>query len=331
MSSPLVVVLGASGFVGTALTRQFAGRDVRLRLVSRRRIVAPTGCRAEVETLASDLTQPGAVAEAVAGADVVIHLAAHIAGSSTWRVAEGDTSAKRVNLGVMHEVIAALRGREEPPVVVFAGSISQLGEPRGPLITGREPDEPVTEYDRHKLAAERALNEATAGGLVRGITLRLPTLYGQGIGPSSLERGVLAAMMRRAFSGQPLTMWHDGSVARDLLCVDDAARAFVAAIDNADALAGRPWLIGTCVATPMGSAFHAVASLVSEVTGEPVVPVVQVEPEHAVTTDLLDFVVGTTEFGSVTGWAPRVELTSALRGAAETMHAERAPAPVSVS
>ncbi|GAA4024792.1 hypothetical protein GCM10022247_56520 [Allokutzneria multivorans] len=329
MSSPLVVVLGASGFVGTALTRQFAGRDVRLRLVSRRRIVAPTGCRAEVETLASDLTQSGAVAEAVAGADVVIHLAAHIAGSSTWRVAEGDTSAKRVNLGVMHEVISALSGRRTPPVVVFAGSISQLGEPSG-LITGGELDSPVTEYDRHKLAAERALNEATADGLVRGVTLRLPTLYGQGIGPSSLERGVLAAMMRRAFSGQPLTMWHDGSVARDLLCVDDAARAFVAALDHADALAGRAWLIGTCVATPMGSAFHSVASLVASVTGEPAVPVVQVEPEHAVTTDLLDFVVGTKEFGNVTGWAPRVELSSALRGAAETMHAERTPAPVAV-
>lgn len=319
---PLVVVLGASGFVGTAVTRELVERPIRLRLVARRDIAVPAGGLAEVEACSRDLTAPGELAAAVADADVVIHLVAHIKGASTWRVTEDDAAAERVNLGLMHDLLAAFRAarrRQPPPVVVFAGAMSQVGKQSGGLVDGSEQDEPATEYDRQKLAAELALRAATAEGLVRGITLRLATVYGQGAGPCALERGVVAAMMRRAFAGQPLTMWHDGTVARDLVCVDDVARAFVAAVDHADALAGRHWLIGTGQSTLVGDLFSTIAEVVSAHTGLPPVPVVQVRPENAEAGDLLDFVVGSSAFADLTGWSPRVSLREALSRAAAAM------------
>jgi len=324
---PLVVVLGASGFVGTAVVREFVKRPVRLRLVARREIAVPDGL-AEVETRSSDLTAPGEIAAAVAGADVVIHLLAYIKGPATWRVAEGDTGAERVNVGLMNDLIDALRvaeRRQQPPVVVFAGAVSQVGKAAGARVDGREHDEPASEYDRQKLIAERALAAATADGVVRGSTLRLPTVYGQGTDRCSLERGVVAAMMRRAFLGEPLTMWHDGTVARDLVCVDDVARAFVAAVDHADALAGRHWLIGSGQPTLVGDLFADIANVVSAHTGRPPVPVVQRQPDQADASDLVDFVVGSSAFGDVTGWSPQVSLHEALRRAAAA-RAELTPA-----
>ncbi|WFE40987.1 NAD-dependent epimerase/dehydratase [Micromonospora sp. WMMD998] len=327
-SKQLVTVLGASGLLGTAITRQLARRPVRLRLVGRRCPVAPAGHRGEVETRAVDLTEPGAVADAVAGADVVVHLVAHMGGAGTWRVAATDPTAERVNLGLVHDLIGAVRAQRPhtPPVVLFAGSMSQAGRSAGRL-DGTEPDRPLTAYDRHKLAAEQAIEEAHREGLLRGATLRLATLYSQGSDASALDRGVVASMTRRAFAGQPLTMWHDGSVTRDLLCVDDAAAAFLAAMDRPEPVVGRHWLVGTGQATSVAELFRAIAAAVARQSGRDQVPVVSVPPaEHSMPTDLLDFVLDPSAFQRATGWRPAVALPDGLRGMAAAVGRELAAA-----
>lgn len=324
----LVVVLGATGFVGTAVAARLVDRPVRLRLVGRRTAPVPAGGIADVEVVTADLTAPGAVAAAVAGADAVVHLVAHIAGESTWRVQAGDTVAHRVNVGSVAELVAALDAdrRPVPPAVVFAGSLSQVGRPTGPLVTDTEPDDPQTTYDEHKLAAEHLLADATERGVLRGATLRLATVYGRGGGPVAPERGVVAAMLRKAIAGEPLTLWNDGAVARDLVNVDDVAAAFVTAIDHADVLAGQRWLIGTGVATGVGALFARIAAVVAELTGRPPVPVVRLDSEYAGSSDAVDLVCGSTAFGEATGWAPEIGLDEGLRGAATAFLPAAAPA-----
>ncbi|TVT54691.1 NAD-dependent epimerase/dehydratase [Amycolatopsis rhizosphaerae] len=322
------VVLGASGLLGTAITRELAARPGRLRLVGRREPVVPAAPRAEVEVHRADLTEPGELARAVAGADAVVHLVAHTTGAGQWRSAENDRAAERVNLGLMRDLIEVLRAQEAatPPAVVFAGSTSQVGRPSAPVLDGSEPDRPITEYDRHKLAAERALEAATAAGVVRGCTLRLGTLFTQGAVPGSLDRGVVATMMRRALAGLPLTMWHDGSVRRDPICVDDVASAFVAALDHADTLAGRHWLIGTGRAVTVRDLFTAIAAAVAELTGKPPVPVECVAPPaESIAGDLVDFVADPSAFRTATGWSARIPLPDALARMASSFAAEGSP------
>ncbi|WP_327000806.1 NAD-dependent epimerase/dehydratase family protein [Dactylosporangium sp. NBC_01737] len=312
---PLIAVLGASGLVGTALTRRLADRPVRLRLVGRRPAVVPPGARADVEVRAVDLTAPGALAAAIDGADVVIHLVAFIEGPSSWRVAADDPVAEKVNLGLVHDLIDAVRAqqRPRPPLVLFAGSMSQAGRSSLPRIDGTEPDAPLTAYDRQKLAGEQALEAAHADGLLRGVTLRLATIYSQGTDPVGLDRGVAASMVRRAIAGQPLTVWHDGTMLRDLLCVDDAADAFVAAIDHAEALEGRHWLIGTGVGISIADLFGTIAKVVSTHTGQPPVPVVPVPPAaHSMPTDAIDFVLDPSAFCAAAHWTPRIGLSDGL-------------------
>lgn len=323
---PLIVVLGASGLLGTAVARVLADRPVRLRLVGRRPTGVPPGGRAEVEVRTVDLTGEGALAAAVDGADAVLHLVIHSAGPGTWRVADGDTAAERINVGLLTSLIEHFRRRPpaRPPVVIFAGSMSQAGRAASGRIDGTERDEPLTVYDRQKLAAEQALEAATAQGLVRGITLRLATLFSRGSDPSHLDRGVVAAMARRALAGQPLTMWHDGTVTRDLLCVDDAAAAFAAALDHAGALTGHHWLVGSGQATSIADLFTAIAKAAAAHTGRPPVPVVSVAPApHSVPSDLVDFVLDPTRFRSVTGWEIQVPLSDAIEQAVVAIAGEQ--------
>ncbi|MFJ9775871.1 NAD-dependent epimerase/dehydratase family protein [Kitasatospora sp. NPDC101157] len=310
---PLVAVLGASGYLGSAVAAELAARPLRLRLVGRRRCAPPADAAASVETREVDLTAPGEAARAVADADAVVHLVAHTTDAANWRAAELDPHAERINVGLMRSVVEALRAQHRPgrrpPTVVFAGSVSQVGR-SGP-VDGSEPDEPVTVYARQKLAAERLLTAATAEGLLRGVSLRLPTVYGRGPGPQG--RGVVLAMTHRALAGEPLTLWGTGAVERDLLHVADAARAVAACLDHADELAGRHWPVGTGDPVTVAQLFTAIARSVAARTGRPPVPVRCVEPPRTATeTDARGTVVDSSAFRSVTGWRPRMPLRQAL-------------------
>jgi nucleoside-diphosphate-sugar epimerase len=257
------------------------------------------------EALAADLTGPGELARAVAGADAVVNLAAAIAGPATWRVDPDDRGAARVNEDLPAELVRLLACRTGPPaVLVLAGSTTQAGTPDVPVLDGTEPDRPVTAYDRQKLGSERRLLAAVRTGRLRGTCLRLPTVVGCSPGAAGIGRGVLAAMVRRALAGEPLSLWGDGAVRRDFLDVADAAAAFVAAVEHADAVSGRPWVVGTGVGTSLRSAFGTVAVAVAAATGRPPVRLVAVPPPAAATAvDRHSTVVDPAAFHARTGWA----------------------------
>lgn len=313
---PLVAVLGASGFLGSAVSARLSRQRVRLRLVSRRLPARPPG-PAPVERLSRDLTDPRQVRESVTGVDAVLPLVLY-AGRGTWRLAGDEPVAEQVNVGVVRAVLAALaqqprRAGRLAPVLLFPGSTSQVG-PGPEHIDGTEADRPVTGYDRQKLAAQRAVEAATAEGVVRGVTLRLPTVFGPGRAPGVIDRGVVSTMMRRALAGEPLTVWADGAVRRDLLFVDDVADAFALALDRAGALAGRHWPLGSGQGTTLRELFTAIAVLAGERTGTPPVAVESVPPPaDASEMDLRSLVVDSSAFREMTGWQPRTPLSEALR------------------
>ncbi|OKH96180.1 NAD-dependent epimerase/dehydratase family protein [Streptomyces uncialis] len=310
---PLVTVLGASGYLGSVLTALLADLPVRLRAVARRPSPVPARTTADVEVRTADLTDATSLAAAVADADVVLHLSKHSGG---WRDAEGNPQSEPINVGVMRGIVRVMGGRTAagpPPVVVFAATTSQVGLPPEHPMDGSEPDRPETVYDRQKLAAERMLLAASAEGVLRGVSLRLPTVFGRSPLSAVPDQGVVSTMIRRALAGEPLTMWHDGTVLRDLVPVEDAAGAFLAAMRRPDALAGRHWLVGTGRQDPLGTVFRTVAESVAAHTGRPPVPVTSVEPPaNAPVIDFLSTTIDPAPFRLASGWSARTGLRDAV-------------------
>jgi nucleoside-diphosphate-sugar epimerase len=318
--APVVAVLGASGFVGSAVAGELAARGMRVRAVARR---SGGDAPPNVERWVADLTDAGALRDAVAGADCIVHTVAFTAEGRAWRVAADDTAAERVNVGLLRDVVHAVYDTGTQPTVVLAAAASQVGRPPAERGDGTESDRPTTAYDRQKLAAEQVLKDATAAGIVRGIALRLPTVYGWGAHSATAGKGVVAAMIRRALAGEPLTMWHDGSVRRDLVFVDDIARAFGAALDKTDRLAGGHWLLGSGRGEPLGTVLGLVAEVVAERTGGPPVPVLSVPPpDYAEPDDFRSVEIDPSAFHTITGWRAEVPLREALvRTVARMAHA----------
>ncbi|WP_409491146.1 NAD-dependent epimerase/dehydratase family protein [Amycolatopsis sp. cmx-11-12] len=306
-----ITVLGASGFVGSAVTRALARQPIRLRAVARRRFTPAPG-QAEITVAAADLTDRAALADAVAGSDAVVFL---LLADGGWRAAETE-EAERVNVGVMRDLIDVIGGTGgTPPLVVYGGAASQVGVPPREPIDGSEPDHPATPYDKQKLTAEQLLKDATTDGRVRGISLRLPTVFGEATAPdANHDRGVVSAMARRALEGQALTIWGDGTVRRDLVHVEDIAAAFTAALATPDPLVGGHWLLGAGRGDQLGEVFRLVARELSERTGQDPVDVTCVEPpSHAPETDLRSVTIDSTPFRAITGWRPEISLSEGVR------------------
>ncbi|WFG47194.1 NAD(P)-dependent oxidoreductase [Pseudonocardia alni] len=313
-----VVVLGASGYLGSHVLRALLAAGHReVRAVARRPALVPPGSGIEVVT--ADLTEPGAAARALTGASAVIHLVADIdhTGGRGWRTAEGPAARDVPADPTLVAALAALAERRCPVPVVWSGSVTQVGTRSTARVDGSEIDRPETGYDRRKCRAERLLHDAGRAGRIRAVALRLPTLYG----PPAADGcpaggGVVAAMVRLALDGQPLTLWNDGRVTRDLLHVRDAGTAVVRGL-NAVA-SSRAWPVGGDCPVELGKLFAQIAAVVATVTRSRPVPIQRVPaPEFATAEDLRSIEVDSEAFRLATGWAPRVGLDEGLRATVE--------------
>src|SRR5262249_49344609 len=129
-------------------------------------------------------------------------------------------------------------------------------------------DNPCSVYDRHKLAAEMILREATAGGAVRACSLRLSNVYGYGGGSSVYaNRGILNIMMRRAGDGEPLTLYGNGAYLRDFIHIEDVVDAFLHAIATPDVCDGGHYLIASGHGHTLADAYAMIAEVAMERLG----------------------------------------------------------------
>lgn len=297
-----VTVLGASGYLGSAVSRLLLTRSCRVRLVSRtspHRTVRSSEHREDIDLCRIDLRQPGAVEYAVRDSDLVICLVADLESRHAWR-REEDPDAESVDLGVLERVIEC----SVPRSVLFA-STAALSNPGA--------DEARTPYELCKQRAERALLDATKHGVVRGVSLRFPSLVGVPQGASEPGMGAVRVFAERALSGQTIDLWASGDIRRNLLHVDDAASAVLAAVRHVDRIAGDNWDVGAAKGTPLAEIAELVADAAARITGQPPTPVVRVAPPTtAAAHDLTDGKLEVARFQAATNWTPRRSAATAI-------------------
>lgn len=300
LAGKTVVVTGASGFVGGALVRQLTAVGCSIIRVSRRRLApAPAPTSAVVTDVQADVTDR-ACWDRIGGADVIFHCAAQ----TSWAIAESDPEQNfRSTVLPMRFLVDSCRERRHRPIVVFAATATQTGVASRLPVNEDVPDRPLTVYCRHKLIAEGDLKIAAAEGVVRGVSLRLPNLYGPGARAASDDRDVVNRAIRAAMRGEALTVYGSGNYLRDYLFIDDAIDAFVAAATCAELLLGRHFVVATGQPRTVGDAFAAIATRVAAKCGHPVT--VTTDPARALAAiDQRHFVGDASRFMAATGWRP---------------------------
>ncbi len=225
------LVTGAGGFLGLALVRALAARGDAVRALVRRPSPALSATGAEV--VIGDATEPRAARTAVAGCEVVFHLAG-------LRRARDPAEFLRVNAGGTRVVLeAALEVAPRLSRFVLAGSLAAAGPSRTPLAEDA-PLRPVEPYGVSKAEAER-IALAFADRLPVAVA-RPPRIVGPGDRENLLFFRIAARGLALDLGDRPLSFIDVDDCARGLLLLADRPEArgeafFLASEERTTALA----------------------------------------------------------------------------------------------
>jgi nucleoside-diphosphate-sugar epimerase len=193
-----VLVTGATGFVGHSVVAALRARGYRVRALVRDPTRVPAAWVGHVEVVQAPGVDAGAaLAGAVAGCDIVVHLAgrAHVLREQSVHAAEQAFAATNVEGSRALARAAAAAGVR---LIVHASSVGAVTTAAAEPVTDRTVPGPDTAYGRSKLAAEQAVRVAVEGTATAAVSLRPPMMYGPGM------RGNPLRLFAHVSRGRPL-------------------------------------------------------------------------------------------------------------------------------
>jgi UDP-glucose 4-epimerase len=304
-----ILISGAAGYIGSALSQALNHTTCRLILLSRKKLnkYTPPKHRAECLSIQGDVSNRNTWLWVLKDVDYVFHLAAyeHKYGSIYNPNLDLEVNA----LSILH-LLEVCRQERLSPKIIFASSTNLFGMPSSLPVNENFPDNPLTIYAIHKLMAEKYLEYYTREFQQRTVTLRLANLYGPVPDREIATRIVLNRIIQKAVKGETLSLFRNHSCIRDYLFIDDAVNAFLSA-DSCHESAGQYFVIGSGVGYRISEVVNLVADRVAMRTKYR--PEVKIdEGVHIETVELRNFVSDTARFMQQTGWQAQVPLITGI-------------------
>ena len=246
-----VLLLGGSGFIGSALTKNLSagGRQVY--------VIGPDvpQTTSKAHYLQGRLDDPILLARTLPLCSTIIHVA-----SATTPGSSADHPTHELNnLAASLRLLEALHAYPKSHLIFFSSGGSLYGNPQRLPVHEDDPAAPLSYHGAGKLAMEAMLHAFRARG--QAVTILRPSnAYGPGQ-PLKSGFGLIRTMLEHVRYGTPLAIWGDGENVRDFIYIDDIVEACVRLLalphDNATYNLG----------SGEGHSINRVRDIVEQVTG----------------------------------------------------------------
>jgi nucleoside-diphosphate-sugar epimerase len=236
-----VLVTGGASFIGSHLVDSLVERRAQVRVVDDLSSGAVENIRHHltdrtIELLASDLREPGVARQAVAGVEVVFHLAADHGGRGYVDTHQADSAVNLMLDGLLFR--EALQAGVERIVYASSGCVypSYLQTDPAQLLYLNEaavgpPYDADNLYGWAKLMGELTLQAYHQEHGMKTASCRYFTVYG----PRAKENHAVIAMIAKAVIRQdPFEVWGTGEQIRNWTYVDDIVTGTLRAAETID-------------------------------------------------------------------------------------------------
>lgn len=291
-----VLVTGGAGFIGANLVRLLLDENHQVRVLDN----FSTGRRQyleglDLEVIEGNILDTETVAQAVAGMDGVVHLAAQTGVPGSLKDPYHD--CKTNVIGTLNVLEASRHAGVDR--FVFASSNAPLGRQEPPATEDKAPL-PIAPYGASKLAGEGYCLAYYGSWGLGTVVLRFANVYG----PYSVHKSsVVAKFFKDILVKGEITIHGDGQQTRDFVYVGDLARSIQLALESG--VQGEVFQ----VASGKETSISELATLVQELV---VAPYVEVQFGPLRQGDVCRNYSVVDKARRVLGWAPRVDLKKGL-------------------
>jgi nucleoside-diphosphate-sugar epimerase len=303
------LVTGGAGFIGSAIVHRLAADGETVRVLDDFSTGRKANLRglppARVKVQAGDLRRRADVAQAVRGAEYVLHLAAI---PSVPRSLKDPAATTAVN--VLGTVILLEEARKAGTVkrVVLASSSSVYGDaPTLPKVESM-PLLPLSPYAASKAAMEGYARAFSASHGLEATVLRYFNVFGPRQDPNGAYAAVIPRFFHAILRGQKPVVYGDGNQTRDFTFVDNVVEANLRA-------ARAPRAAGETLNVACGErvTILGLASMIAETLGTTTAP--RLEPGRA--GEVRHSLADVDRMETVLGFRPPVDLRRGLALAAD--------------
>ncbi len=217
-----ILVTGGAGFIGSHIVQHYQGIADEIRILDNLR----TGYRRNLDGLdcvflEGSITDRKLVEEAVAGVDLIFHMAALV---SVPESMSKPAECVEINVNGLLNVLeaAAQAGAKK---LVFASSAAIYGDnPTVPKLETMYP-EPKSPYAITKLDGEYYLGMFTGEGRLETAAIRFFNVFGPRQDPKGAYAAAVPIFIEKAVKGEDITVFGDGGQTRDFIYVKDIVGA----------------------------------------------------------------------------------------------------------
>jgi UDP-glucose 4-epimerase len=266
------------------------------------------GAARPVDVIEADVGDADAVREAAARADVVFNLAGQVSHVESMARPLFDLD---VNARSQLAFLELLREVGSEAVVVYTSTRQIFGQPRYLPVDEDHPVSPVDVNGITKWAAEQLHLLYTELYGVRATAVRLTNVYGPRQRLTGDLQGFLPIFVRRALSGEPITVFGDGAQERDCLYVDDVVECLLLAACSTEAT-GEVFNVGNDERLSL----RQIAEAVVDAAGSGSIESVPWPPDRDA-IDIGSYYGDSSKAKRILGWEPRTPFGEGIRKTVE--------------